>query len=98
MTCFLELEDLNSYEQIELKPLDTIDLKCIKDTCTVVFVFSVLGAAIMVVGYAQVACLQTAAYNQSQRIRLKLFQSILKQEIGWFDTHESGELNTRLSE
>ncbi len=31
-------------------------------------------------------------------IRKKLFQSILKQDIGWFDTYKTGELNNRLTE
>jgi hypothetical protein len=31
-------------------------------------------------------------------IRKKLFQSILKQDIGWFDIYKTGELNNRLTE
>ena len=27
-----------------------------------------------------------------------LFRNILRQEIGWFDTHNAGELNNRLIE
>ena len=57
-----------------------------------------IGAIVLVVAYIQVACWQNASYNQSMKIRINLFQSILRQDIGWFDTHESGELNTRLSE
>ena len=52
----------------------------------------------MVVGYVQVTFWSLAAYRQGQRIRTLLFRSLLKQEIGWFDVHESGELNNRLSE
>ena len=52
----------------------------------------------LVLGYAQTVCWQVSSFRQCQRIRTELFRSILKQEIGWFDTHESGELNTRLSE
>ena len=31
-------------------------------------------------------------------IRKKLFQSILKQDIGWFDVYKTGTLNNRLTE
>jgi ABC-type multidrug transport system fused ATPase/permease subunit len=33
----------------------------------------------------------------SIRIRTKLFQAYLRQEIGFFDTHESGKLLSRLN-
>jgi ABC-type multidrug transport system fused ATPase/permease subunit len=33
----------------------------------------------------------------SIRLRTKLFQSYLRQEIGFFDTHESGKLLSRLN-
>jgi len=31
-------------------------------------------------------------------IRKKLFQSILKQDISWFDSYKTGELNNMLTE
>lgn len=33
----------------------------------------------------------------SVRLRTKLFQAYLRQEIGFFDTHESGKLLSRLN-
>ena len=33
----------------------------------------------------------------NMRLRTKLFQSYLRQEIGFFDTHESGKLLSRLN-
>lgn len=33
----------------------------------------------------------------NMRLRTKLFQSYLQQEIGFFDTHESGKLLSRLN-
>jgi len=41
--------------------------------------------------------LQTS-YRQTYRIRVALLQAVLRQEIGWFDTHDAGELGTRLAE
>ena len=39
-----------------------------------------------------------SAYRQIQRLRRALYHSILRQEIGWFDTVETGMLSTRLVE
>ena len=37
-----------------------------------------------------------SAYRQIQRLRRALYHSILRQEIGWFDSVETGVLSTRL--
>lgn len=65
---------------------------------TSTILFSVIGCSVIAVGYVQVAFWMTAAERQSHRIRMNFFRNVLHQEIGWFDTHEVGELNTRLSE
>jgi len=36
--------------------------------------------------------------RQTHRIRKQFFRAILRQEIAWFDVHQSGELTTRLAE
>lgn len=43
--------------------------------------------------------LSIAGERLTKRIRLKTFQAILKQEIGWFDqrSHSTGALATRLA-
>ncbi len=41
--------------------------------------------------------LLTAA-KQTKRIREKYFHAILHQQMSWFDTHQIGELNIRLTE
>jgi hypothetical protein len=38
------------------------------------------------------------AERQTRAIRVRLFESILRQDIGWFDIYKSGELNNRLTE
>lgn len=38
------------------------------------------------------------AERQVRAMRKKLFSSILKQEIGWFDTYKDGSLTNRLTE
>lgn len=39
-----------------------------------------------------------SAERQIHKMRLSMFRNIIHQEIGWFDTHSSGELGTRLTE
>jgi ABC-type multidrug transport system fused ATPase/permease subunit len=60
--------------------------------------FSVIACGVMVCGYVQVTFWAIAAEKQAHRIRDKFLRNVLRQEIGWFDTHETGELNNRLSE
>lgn len=63
-------------------------------------VFSVslgIGCGVLIFGYGQLACWVTAAERQTHRIRLAFFRNAMRQEIGWFDTHDAGELNTRLT-
>ncbi|ELU04466.1 hypothetical protein CAPTEDRAFT_135774, partial [Capitella teleta] len=62
------------------------------------FYYIGIGAAVFLLGYIQTATWQTAAYGQCRRIRVLLLEAILRQEIGWYDVHEIGELNTRISD
>ncbi|KAI7832934.1 multidrug resistance protein 1-like protein [Kickxella alabastrina] len=43
------------------------------------------------------ACWAIAAENQGLRIRKLYYKSILRQDIGWFDTVKTGELTTRIT-
>ena len=58
----------------------------------------VIGSCVLVVAYVQVAAWLTTSHRQTHRIRMALLSAVLRQEIGWFDTHDSGELGTRLAE
>ena len=60
------------------------------------YVYIAIGA--LVFGYLQNMLWLRASINQSVRIRELAFASILRQDIGWFDTTDPGELSTRLAE
>ena len=62
------------------------------------FLFLDIACGVIVLAFLQIACWLMAAYRQAQKIRVTLFRAIMRQEIGWFDTHDAGELNTRLNE
>jgi len=51
----------------------------------------------LVVAYGQMAMWTLTATRQVRQMRLHFFRSVLKQDIGWFDTTDPGELNSRLT-
>ena len=89
---------------------DFVDfVQCIKTNCTdpVDLEDSMTTVALWYIGIA-VATLISAwvglglwglsAERQVHKMRMAMFRNIINQEIGWFDTHSSGELGTRLTE
>ena len=57
-----------------------------------------IGGCILVLAYVEVAFWLMAAHRQTFKIRNSLFRAVLRQDVGWFDTHDSGALGTRLNE
>ena len=43
-------------------------------------------------------CFEFQAENQVHRVRCAFFNAILRQEIGWYDTHETGDFASRMTE
>lgn len=69
--------------------------------CHIIMVYAfmlVIGIIMLVTAYVEVVCWATTSHRQTKRIRLMLLWSVLRQDIGWFDTYEPSELNTRLAE
>lgn len=62
------------------------------------YYYSGIGAGVLVAAYIQVSFWCLAAGRQIDKIRKQFFHAIMRQEIGWFDVHDVGELNTRLTE
>ncbi|KAJ2719942.1 hypothetical protein GGI07_004907, partial [Coemansia sp. Benny D115] len=59
--------------------------------------FLILGLIMWVVAYGVNVCWAIAAENQGLRIRELYYSSIMRQDIGWFDVTETGELTTRIT-
>ena len=51
-----------------------------------------------ILNYFQITFWLIPAERQTRRMRKKLFSSILRQEVGWFDVYKSGELTNRLTD
>ncbi|KAH9508576.1 Multidrug resistance protein 1 [Bulinus truncatus] len=76
-----------------------INLKPILDKMTEFAIYyCIIGGGVLIASYLQVSLWMTAAERQAHRIRQHFLKNILRQDIGWFDTHEAAELNTRLAE
>ncbi|XP_076306500.1 ATP-dependent translocase ABCB1-like isoform X1 [Tachypleus tridentatus] len=57
-----------------------------------------IGIAVFVASYSQIVCWMLACERQVYRLRQEFFYEIMRQEISWFDKHQSGELTTRLND
>ncbi|THD21648.1 Multidrug resistance protein 2 [Fasciola hepatica] len=60
--------------------------------------FACLGAATLVAAFTASALLDLSSKRQLQRIRLKYFKAVLKQDIPWSDQRSAGELISNLSD
>lgn len=65
---------------------------------TYAFYYLYIAAVVLVAGYLQIMCWTTACERQIHTIRKVYFRSIVRQQIGWFDKNQSGELTTRLAD
>ncbi|XP_066501736.1 ATP-binding cassette, sub-family B (MDR/TAP), member 4 [Hoplias malabaricus] len=60
--------------------------------------YSIMGGIVLFAAYMQVAFWTLAAGRQVKRLRKMFFHAIIRQDIGWFDMNETGQLNTRLTD
>lgn len=60
--------------------------------------FCIIAAANFMSGFLQVYCWSAAGERQTQKFREAYVDSVLSQEIGWFDTCGASELSTKLAE
>ncbi|XP_064647521.1 ATP-dependent translocase ABCB1-like isoform X2 [Lineus longissimus] len=74
----------------------TVNMYSLISPFCVYFVY--VGIGTLVMSYLSIAFWMWTAERQTKTIRRLFFHSILKQEISWFDTHQIGELNSRLAD
>ncbi|XP_027703707.1 multidrug resistance protein 1 [Vombatus ursinus] len=75
-------------------PFETLE----EEMTTYALYYTGVGFGVLVAAYFQVSFWTLAAGRQVKKIRQNFFHSIMRQEIGWFDVHDVGELNTRLTD
>ncbi|CAH2282375.1 multidrug resistance 1 [Pelobates cultripes] len=62
------------------------------------YYYTGLGFGVLLAAYIQISFWTLAAGRQIRKIRKNFFHAVLRQEIGWFDVNDAGELNTRLTD
>ncbi|XP_063777549.1 ATP-dependent translocase ABCB1-like isoform X2 [Pseudophryne corroboree] len=61
------------------------------------YYYAGLGFGVLLAAYIEIACWTLAGGRQIKKIRNHFFHAMLRQEIGWYDVNDAGELNTRLT-
>ncbi|NXO70839.1 MDR1 protein, partial [Phainopepla nitens] len=67
-----------------------------EDMTRYAYYYSGIAAGVLLAAYVQTSFWTLAAGRQIKKIRENFFHAIMRQEIGWFDVNDVGELNTRL--
>ncbi|CAF3362443.1 unnamed protein product, partial [Rotaria sp. Silwood2] len=62
-----------------------------------VFILIIIACVNLISGYVRVILLEISAERQTRTIRQILFQSVLKKDVVFFDTHKTGELSVRFT-
>ena len=57
-----------------------------------------LATGVLIAMFLATTLWNLSAYRQAQKLQIAFYRSILRQNIAWFDTTESGQLSTRLAE
>ncbi|KAG8183767.1 hypothetical protein JTE90_002404 [Oedothorax gibbosus] len=67
------------------------------DVANLCLYISIIGCTVFCFNYIVVSFFSMAAANQAFKIRCMFMQSVLKQDIGWFDTNQTGDFASRLT-
>ena len=59
---------------------------------------ALIGLVMWILSYLFVTCLNYAAESQVFRIRNLFFRGILRQDVGWYDTNQTGDFASRMTE
>ena len=74
------------------------DITFTSDMNTLIIAFTSIALLAIVLGSLQSFLFQTAAERQVHRLKLRLFRSVLHQDISWFNSQSCGDVCTWLSE
>ena len=64
----------------------------------IIYLFLIISGGAFLVGSIQTAMMRLACERQVYRMRVKMYGSLLRQDIGWFDCNDVGELAVVLQE
>ena len=64
----------------------------VEETTTYSIAFAILAAVVLLTRFLSHFLWTLSAYRQSRRMRIAFYQSVLRQEIGWFETNDTSKL------
>ncbi|XP_022240474.1 multidrug resistance protein 1A-like, partial [Limulus polyphemus] len=56
---------------------------------------ALIGVIVLFLNYIMVTCLSVSAENQAFRIRHYFMKAVVRQDLAWFDTHQTGDFASR---
>ncbi|KAJ1673699.1 hypothetical protein EV182_004730, partial [Spiromyces aspiralis] len=93
------MNDFNEYSRLRyiLGDIDAANHTLSHSSRKYCLYFTIIGIIMWVCGYIMHAAWTITSEHQGFRIRNRYYESILRQDIGWFDTISTGDLTTRIS-
>ena len=79
---------LNSASNFICDPDQTL----VEETTTLSIALAILAAVVLLTRFLSNFLWTLSAYRQSRRMRIAFYQSVLRQEIGWFETNDTSKL------
>ena len=79
---------LNSASNFICDPDQTL----VEETTTLSIGLAILAAVLLLTRFLSNFLWTLSAYRQSRRMRIAFYQSVLRQEIGWFETNDTSKL------
>lgn len=67
------------------------------DVAHLCLLIGIIGCIVFCFNYIMVSFFSMAAANQAFKIRCMFMRSVLRQDIGWFDTNKTGDFASRLT-
>ncbi|XP_075443556.1 ATP-dependent translocase ABCB1 isoform X1 [Ascaphus truei] len=102
MIVFGEMTDLfvtsGKNESLTIEGLQNASVLLQEKMTTFALYYTGIGFAVLIAAYIQISFWTLAAGRQIRKIRRHFFHAVLRQEVGWFDVNDAGELNTRLTD
>ncbi|XP_055937185.1 ATP-dependent translocase ABCB1-like isoform X1 [Argiope bruennichi] len=69
----------------------------LQDVANLCLYICIIGCIVFCFNYIMVSFFSMAAANQAFKIRCMFMKSVLRQDIGWFDTNQTGDFASRLT-
>ncbi|XP_046390861.1 ATP-dependent translocase ABCB1-like isoform X2 [Ischnura elegans] len=77
-------------------PLSAEEFMAYMTTFSLYYLF--IGIGVLIASYIQTYCWELASERQVNHLRRLFFAQVLRQDIGWFDKNQSGDLSAKLSD